>query len=196
MMLKYSVQFGIASYFHGNFRWKFQDVKIEDINTLRGEVYSTALCSFSSDSPSELNIFGHDGDPFRMNGAQIGVFEESDEVGFRSLLQCPNGGRLESKIGLEILGNFSDQSLEGELSDQEFSRFLVSPDFSEGYSSGPVSMGFLDPSCGWGRFSGRFGCQLFSGGFSSRGLSCCLLGTGHLSLLFRSCCCMYLLARS
>jgi hypothetical protein len=28
----------------------------------------------------------------------------------------------ESEIGLEVLGNFSDQSLEGKLSDQELSR--------------------------------------------------------------------------
>jgi len=44
--------------------------------------------------------------------------------------------RLESKIGLEVLSDLSDESLEGELSDEELSRLLVSSNLTESDSSG------------------------------------------------------------
>ena len=52
-----------------------------------------------------------------MDGAQVGVFEKGDQVGFDGFLQGTNGGGLESQVGLEILGDFSHQSLERQLSD-------------------------------------------------------------------------------
>ena len=41
-------------------------------------------------------------------------------------LKSSDGGRLETKIGLEVLGDFTDQTLERELADQELSGFLIS----------------------------------------------------------------------
>jgi hypothetical protein len=50
---------------------------------------------------------------------------------------------------LEILGNLTNQTLEGKFADEEFSGFLVSPDFTEGDGTGPETMGLLDTtSCG------------------------------------------------
>ena len=38
--------------------------------------------SFTTDASCQLNIFGHDGDLFCMDGTQVGVFKESHQVGF------------------------------------------------------------------------------------------------------------------
>lgn len=36
-----------------------------------------------------------------MDGSQVGVFEQGDEVGLSSLLQGEDGRRLEAKVGLQ-----------------------------------------------------------------------------------------------
>ena len=66
-----------------------------------------------------------------MDGAQVGVFEEGDEVGLNGLLKSTDGGGLETEIGLEVLSNFTDQTLEGKLADQELGGLLVTTDFTE-----------------------------------------------------------------
>ena len=43
-----------------------------------------------------------------MDGAQVGVLEERDEVGLNGLLQSADGGRLESQVGLEVLGDLTN----------------------------------------------------------------------------------------
>jgi hypothetical protein len=46
-------------------------------------------------------------------------------------LECSDGRGLESQVCLEILGNLTNETLEGELSDQELSRLLVTTNFTE-----------------------------------------------------------------
>ena len=70
-----------------------------------------------------------------MDGAQVGVFEERDEVGLNRLLKSTDGGRLEAQIRLEVLGNFTDQALEGKLADEELGRFLVATNLTESDST-------------------------------------------------------------
>jgi hypothetical protein len=55
---------------------------------------------------------GHDGDTLGVDGGQVGVFEERDEVGFGSFLEGEHGRRLESKVGLEVLSDFTNETLE------------------------------------------------------------------------------------
>jgi len=138
------------------------------------------LGTFSSDSPSQLDIFGHDGNPLGVNGAQVGVLKESDQVSLGSFLEGHDGRALEPQVGLEVLGDFSDESLEGELSDEELGRLLVPTDFSESDCSRPVPVGLLDSSGGGGALSGSLGRQLLPRGLSSGGLTGSLLGTSHL----------------
>ena len=107
-----------------------------------------------------------------MDGAQVGIFEETDEVSFSNFLEGQDGGALESKVGLVFLGDFTDQTLEGELSQQEISGFLVFSDFSEGDGSGSESVGLLDTTGGGGSLAGSLGSKLLSGGFLSGALSC------------------------
>jgi hypothetical protein len=59
-----------------------------------------------------------------VNGGQVGVLEEGDEVGLGSLLEGHDGRRLESEVGLEVLGDLTDETLEWELADEELGGFL------------------------------------------------------------------------
>ena len=103
-----------------------------------------------------------------LDGSQVGVFEQGDEVSLGGFLQGHDGRGLESQVGLEVLGDFSNQSLEGELSDQELGRLLVLSDFSESDGTGPVSVGLLDTTGrGRGGLSGGLGGELLPGGLAT-----------------------------
>ena len=49
-----------------------------------------------------------DGNTLGVDGAQVGVLEEGDEVRLDGLLESTNGGRLEAEVGLEVLGNLTN----------------------------------------------------------------------------------------
>lgn len=66
-----------------------------------------------------------------MDGAKVGVLEERDEVSLNGLLKSTDGRGLEAEVGLEVLGDFTDQTLEGELADEELSRLLVATNLTE-----------------------------------------------------------------
>ena len=137
------------------------------------------LRSLSADAAGELNVFGHDGDTLGVNGAQVGVLEEANEVGLRSLLKGEDGGSLEAQVTLEVLGDLADETLEGELADEEVGRLLVPADLAEGDGSGAVAVGLLHASGGGGGLARCLGGELLAGGFASGGLTCGLLGTSH-----------------
>lgn len=50
-------------------------------------------------------------------------------------LQGSDGGALEAEIGLEVLGDFSHQALEGQLADQQLGGLLVPTDLSKSHST-------------------------------------------------------------
>ena len=79
-----------------------------------------------------------------MDGGQVGVLEEPDEVGLGGLLERQDGRRLEAQVGLEVLGDLADQALEGQLADQEVGRLLVLADLAERDRPGAVTVGLLD----------------------------------------------------
>ena len=142
---------------------------------------ANCLSTLSTDSAGELDVLGHDGDTLGVDGAQVGVLEESDEVSLAGLLKSHDGGRLEPKVGLEVLGNLSHQALEGQLADEELGGLLVPPDLTESDCSGPVSVGLLDTSGGWCGLASCLGGQLLPGGLASGGFTGGLLGTSHFS---------------
>ena len=142
------------------------------------------LGSLSSDSSSQLDVLGHDGDPLGVNGAQVSVLKESNEVSLAGLLQSHHRGTLESKIGLEVLSDLTDKTLERQLPQEELGRLLVSPDLSESDGSRPVPMGLLDSSSCGGALPGRLGGQLLSGSLSSGRFTGGLLGSGHSRLIW------------
>lgn len=65
--------------------------------------------------------YGLNGDTLGVDGTQVGVLKEGDEVGLNGLLESADGGRLEAEVRLEVLGNLTDETLEWQLADQELS---------------------------------------------------------------------------
>merc|ERR1739838_1048012 len=120
------------------------------------------LSTFSTNSSCQLDILGHNGDTLGVDGAQVGVFKQTNQVGLRCFLKGTNGC-----------------ALEREIPDEQFSGFLVPSDFTKGDGTGPVPMGLLDSSSGRGRFTGGLGGQLLTRGLASGRLTGGLLGTSH-----------------
>ena len=106
------------------------------------------LGALSADTAGQLDVLGHDGDTLGVDGAQVGVLEETHQVSLAGLLQSHDGGALEAQVGLEVLGDLTDQALEGKLADQHLSALLVATDLTESHGTGPVPVGLLDASCG------------------------------------------------
>ena len=104
---------------------------------------ANSLSALTTDAAGELDVLGHDGHTLGVDGSQVGVLEETDEVGLSSLLEGQDGGGLETEIGLEVLGNLTDEALEGELADEQLGGLLVLTDLTESDGTGPVAMGLL-----------------------------------------------------
>jgi len=137
------------------------------------------LGPLSADPSGQLDVLGHDGDTLGVDGAQVGVLEQADQVGLGCFLQSSDGCTLESQVSLEVLSNLTNQPLEGQLADQQLGRLLVTTDLTEGNSSGPVPVGLLHASGGRSRLPGRLGGQLLPWGLASGGFTGGLLGPGH-----------------
>lgn len=54
----------------------------------------------------------------------------------------------QKKTYLEILSDFTNETLEGKLSDEKLGGLLVSSDLTESDGSGPEAMGLLDTTSG------------------------------------------------
>ena len=141
--------------------------------------WGRSLSTLSTDSPGQLDVLGHDGHPLGVDGAQVGVLEQANQVGLAGLLEGHHGGALEPQVGLEVLGDLPHQALEGQLADQQLRRLLVPPDLSQGHGAGPVPVGLLHASGGRGRLPGGLGRQLLPGGLASGRFTGGLLGTCH-----------------
>ena len=92
---------------------------------------SRHLGTLATKTTGELNVLGLDGDTLGVDGAKVGIFKEGDKVGFDGFLEGTDGGGLEAEVRLEVLGDFTDQTLEGELADQELGRLLVATDLAK-----------------------------------------------------------------
>ena len=112
-----------------------------------------------------------DSNTLGVNGAQVGVLEKRDEVGLDGLLESTDSRRLESKIGLEVLGNLTNETLEGELSDEKLGRLLVSSNLTKSDGTGLVSVRLLDTAGGRGGLAGSLGGELLSGSLATSGLT-------------------------
>ncbi|KAF3840682.1 hypothetical protein F7725_006544 [Dissostichus mawsoni] len=130
-----------------------------------------SLSSLSADTAGQLDVFGHDGDPLGVDGAQVGVLEQADQVRLAGLLQSHDSGALEAQVGLEVLSDFSHQALEGQLADQQLGGFLVATDLSQSHGTGPVTVRLLHSAGGRGALTSCLGGQLLPGGFASGGLT-------------------------
>ena len=100
--------------------------------------------TLATEPPGEGNVPGLDGDTLGVDGSQVGVLEERDEVGLGRLLEGHDGARLEAEVGLEVLCDLTDEALEGQLADEELGRLLVATNFTECDGTGPEAVGLLD----------------------------------------------------
>ena len=115
------------------------------------------LSALATDAAGQLDVLGHDGHALGVDGSQVGVLEQADQVGLSGLLQRQHGGRLEAQVGLEVLGDLADQALEGQLPDEQLSALLVLADLAQGDGAGPVPVGLLHATGGRGGFAS--GCE-------------------------------------
>jgi hypothetical protein len=76
--------------------------------------------------------------------AEVGVFEDTDEVSLSGLLEGEDSGALESEVILELRSDLADESLEGELSNEELGGLLETSDLAEGDGAGSESVEILD----------------------------------------------------
>ena len=139
------------------------------------------LGAFPTDSAGQLDVLGHDGDALGVDGAEVGILEETDQIRLGRLLQRADGGRLEPEIRLEVLGDLADEPLEGQLADQQLGGLLVAPDLAQGDRAGTVAMGLLDAAGGRRALPRRLGRQLLARRLASRRFTGGLLRTGHAS---------------
>ena len=115
-----------------------------------------------------------DGYSFGVDGTQVGILKERDEVGLNGFLEGTDGRTLEAEVGLEILSNLTDETLEGELSDQKLCALLVPTDLAKSDRSRLVAMRLLDTSGGGRRLSRLLSGSgdLLARSLASSGLAC------------------------
>ena len=58
------------------------------------------LGPLAADAAGKLNVLGHDGDTLRVNSAQVGVLEQTNEVSLRRFLESEHGMALETQVRL------------------------------------------------------------------------------------------------
>ena len=107
------------------------------------------LGALSSDAASKLDVLGHDGDTLGVDGAQVGVLKETNQVSLRGLLEGHDSGGLEAEVSLEVLGNLTNKALEGQLANEELSGLLVTTDLTESDCTWAISVGFFNTTGSW-----------------------------------------------
>jgi hypothetical protein len=81
-------------------------------------IASTDLClclrALAADTACKLNVLGHNGHTLGMNSTQVGIFKESDKIGFCGFLESKDSRSLEAKVTLEVLGYLTNKTLKGD----------------------------------------------------------------------------------
>jgi histone H3 len=108
------------------------------------------LSTFTTDTTGQLNVLRHDGNTLSVDGTQVGVFKQTNEVSLRGLLKGHYGGRLETQVSLKVLGDFTHKTLERQFADEKLSALLVTADLTESDSTRPVPVRLLHSTGGRG----------------------------------------------
>ncbi|KAL3708179.1 hypothetical protein TMatcc_006162 [Talaromyces marneffei ATCC 18224] len=125
----------------------------------------------ATETAGKLDVLALDGDTLGVDGAQVGVLEEGDKVGLNGLLERTDGGGLEAEVGLEVLSNFTDKTLERQLADQELGGLLVATNLTESDGTWLITMRLLDTSGGGGSLTGSLGSKLLTRGLATSGFT-------------------------
>jgi hypothetical protein len=145
----------------------------------KGQSEPFCLRTFTADAACQLDILRHDGNTLGVNGTQVGIFKKSNEVSLGGFLESQDSRSLESKIRLEVLGDLTNKTLEGQLANQQVGRLLVTTDLTKSDGTRAIAVGLLDTSSSGGRLASSLGGELLTGSLSSGGLAGGLLGSCH-----------------
>ena len=149
-----------------------------------GQLSRVHLGALTADTAGQLDVLGHDGHTLGVDGAQVGVLKEANQVSLRGLLERSDGRSLEAQVGLEVLSDLTDETLEGQLADKELSRLLVATDLTESHGTGAKAVSLLDATRGGGSLTRSLGGDVLTGGLATGGLTSGLLGSSHCSKSF------------
>jgi len=114
-----------------------------------------------------------------VDGAQVGVLEETDHVGLGGLLEGEHSGGLEAEVVLEFTGDLTDKSLEGELADEELGGLLEAADLAESDGAGAEAVGLLDATSGDDLLGGLLVGDVLAGGLATGVLAGSVLSASH-----------------
>jgi len=138
------------------------------------------LVAVATDAAGEDHVAGLDGDALGVEAEKVGVLEEGDEVGLGSLLEGHDGGGLEAEVVLELVGNLTNQALEGELADEKLGGALESLDLAEGDGAGAVAVSLLDGADRGGSLASSLAAESsLAGELATLGLVSSMLGASH-----------------
>lgn len=101
------------------------------------------LAALAAETTGQRHVLGLDGHTLAVDGTQVGVLEEADEVRLAGLLESTDGRRLETKIGLEVLRDLTHKTLEGKLADEQLRRLLVATNLTQSDRTRLVAVGLL-----------------------------------------------------
>ena len=107
------------------------------------------LRALATETARKLDVLALDGDTLGVDGAEVGIFEERDEVGLDGLLKGADGRALEAEVALEVLCDLTDETLEWELADEELGRLLVATDLTESDGTWLIPVWLLDTTGRW-----------------------------------------------
>jgi histone H3 len=137
------------------------------------------LVALTAEAAGELDVLALDSNALGVDSAEVGILEEGDEVRLDGLLESADSRALEAEVGLEVLGNLTDETLEGELADQKLSGLLVATNLTESDGTGLITVGLLDTAGGGGGLAGSLGSELLAGSLATSGLAGGLLSASH-----------------
>ena len=136
--------------------------------------------AFTTDAAGELDVLWHDGDALGVDGAKVGVFEETNEVGLGGFLEGEDSGALETEVVLELGGNLADESLEGELADEELGGLLETSDLTESDGTWSEAVGLLDTTSSDDLLGSLLVGDVFAGSFATSVLASSVLCACHI----------------
>ncbi len=149
--------------------------------SLRNCLGSGAL---TTDATGELDVLWHDGHTFGVDGAKVGVFEETNEVSLGGFLEGENGGALETEVVFELGGDLTDESLEGELADEELGGLLETSDLTESDGAWSETVGFLDTSSSGGLLDSLLVGDVLAGSLATGVLACSVFSACHYKMIY------------
>ena len=77
-----------------------------------------AKTQFATNAAGKLHVLRHDGDTLGVDGAKVGIFKQANHICLSSLLKGQHRGSLETQIRLEVLSDFTNQTLERQFAEQ------------------------------------------------------------------------------